>query len=229
MRRGERGGIVSFLMFAVVLVVAGAAACWWFFVRSEAAPPPKLEDTQVVTGGILDGRWVVLPELRSFVQYRVKQQLADTAIETDATARTTQVSGSMTIAGTTISGVTVHAQVSTLTSDQDRRDRYLRDNALQSKQFPTATFVLTQPITLAQAPQKGAKVTTDATGDFTLHGITKCVTIPLVGRWDGTTVQVVGELPIRFMDYGITPPSIGGFVSVGGNGRMELQLFFTKG
>ena len=32
-------------------------------------------------------------------------------------------------------------------------------------------------------------------------------------------MQVVGDLPIRFVDYGITPPNIGGFVSVGGTGR----------
>ena len=43
------------------------------------------------------------------------------------------------------------------------------------------------------------------------------------------TVQVVGELPIRFVDYGITPPNIGGFVTVAGDGTMELQLFFAKG
>lgn len=228
-RRSERGGILTFLVFAVAVVVAGGGAIWWFFVRSEAAPPPRIEDTNVVAGGTLDGHWMVAADGRSFVQYRVKEQLASIGIETDATGKTADVTGSMTIEGATVSDVTVRAQVATLTSDQDRRDRSIRDNGLQSNQFPTATFVLTQPITLVQAPQKGVKVTTDATGDFTLHGITKRVTIPLVGRWDGKAVQVVGDLPIRFVDYGITPPSIGGFVSVGGDGHMELALFFTKG
>jgi polyisoprenoid-binding protein YceI len=216
-------------MLAVVVVVAGGAAIWWFFVRSEAAPRPKIEETNVVAGGTVDGHWVIAPDGKSFVQYRVKEQLASIGIETDATGRTTDVTGSMTIAGTTVSDVTVTARLATLASDQDRRDRFIRDNGLQSNQFPTATFVLTEPITLAQPPQKGEKVTTDATGDFTLHGITKRVTLPLIGRWDGETVQVVGELPIRFVDYGITPPNIGGFVSVAGDGHMELQLFFTKG
>jgi hypothetical protein len=41
-------------------------------------------------------------------------------------------------------------------------------------------------------------------------------------------VQVVGKVPIQFADYGITPPNIGGFVTVAGEGRMELQLFFLK-
>jgi polyisoprenoid-binding protein YceI len=227
-RSGERGGIISFLMFAVVIVVAAGVAGWWFFVRSDAAPPPEIKDTNVVAGGTLDGTWTVRPGEASFVQYRVKEQFVG-AVESDATGRTDDVTATMTINGTTIAGVNVSADLSTLTSDKDRRDRAIHGSGLQSDQFPTATFVLTQPITLPQAPQKGVKVTTDATGDLTLHGITKLVTIPLEGRWDGQTVQVVGELPIRFVDYGITPPNIGGFVTVAGEGKMELQLFFAKG
>jgi polyisoprenoid-binding protein YceI len=226
--RGQQGGVISFLMFGVVVVAAAGVAGWWFFVRSDAAPPPKIEDTNLVAGGTLDGAWTVRPGESSFVQYRVKEQLAGAVIETDATGRTDDVTGTMTINGTTVSDVTVSADLSTLTSDRDRRDRTIRDSGLQSNQFPTATFVLTQPITLAQVPRKGVKLTTDATGDFTLHGITKRVTIRLVGRWDGKTVQVVGSLPIRFVDYGITPPNIGGFVTVAGEGRMELQLFFAQ-
>lgn len=223
---GERGGIVTFLMGAVVLVVAAGAAFWWFFVRSDAAPPPKIENTDVVAGGSLDGTWKVDPG-DSFVQYRVKEQFVRAVVESDATGRTDNVTGTMTINGTTVPAARVDADLSTLTSDKDRRDRAIRTSGLQSEQFPTATFVLTQPITLAQAPRKGEKVTTTATGDFTLHGITRRVTLSLDARWDGRTVQVVGDMPIRFVDYGITPPNIGGFVTVQGQGRMELQLFFT--
>ena len=54
------------------------------------------------------------------------------------------------------------------------------------------------------------------------------MTLPLEGRWDGETVQVIGKIPITFADYGITPPNIGGFVTVADNGRMEIQLIFLK-
>jgi polyisoprenoid-binding protein YceI len=226
---GERGGIVAVLGLAVVLVMAGGAAFWWFFVRSDAAPPPRIEETNLAAGGSLDGTWTVRPGGESYVQYRVKEQLVGAVLQTDATGRSSSVDATMTIRGSTISGVSATADLVTLTSDKDRRDRYIRDNGLQSHRFPTATFVATQPITLAEAPQKGEKVTTRARGMLTLHGITHAVTWPLVGRWDGTTVQVVGTLPIRFVDYGITPPNIGGFVAVGGTGRIELALFFAKG
>jgi polyisoprenoid-binding protein YceI len=228
-RRSERGGILTFLMLAVVVVVGAAGAFWWFFIRSDAAPPPKIEDTNLAAGGTLDGAWKVTPGGESYAQYRVKEQFAGAVIQTDATGRTNDVTASMTINGATVSDIAVRVNLVSLKSDKDRRDSYIRDNGLQSHQFPTATFVATRPITLSQAPQKGEKITTTATGKLTLHGITKMVTMPVQGRWDGTTVQVVGKLPIRFVDYGITPPNIGGFVSVGGTGTIELALFFAQG
>ena len=69
---------------------------------------------------------------------------------------------------------------------------------------------------------------TEAKGKFTLHGVTKDVTISLEGRWDGKQVQVVGSLPIVFSDYGITAPTAPAVASVDDHGEMELQLFFDK-
>ena len=63
--------------------------------------------------------------------------------------------------------------------------------------------MLTEPITLSAVPAAGETIKTEAAGDFTLHGVTKTVTIPLEGRWDGKQVQVVGSLPIVFDDYGV--------------------------
>jgi hypothetical protein len=39
---------------------------------------------------------------------------------------------------------------------------------------------------------------------------------------------VVGSLPILMADYDITPPNVGGFVSVEDHGTMEFQLVFVK-
>jgi len=225
----QHGGIITFLMGVVVVVAVGAGAFWWFFLRGDAAPKPKIEDTTVVSGGTLDGAWTVRAGSPSFVQYRAKEQFAGATIETDATGRTSDVQASMTINGTTVSGVRVTANLASLKSDKDRRDEKLKTDGLQTNEFPTAAFVQTQPLTLAEVPSKGATVSTAAIGDLTLHGITRRVSVPLDGRWDGQTVQVVGELPIRFAEYGITPPNIGGFVNVASTGQMELQLAFTKG
>ena len=60
----------------------------------------------------------------------------------------------MTIDGTTISDVTVTADLRDLTSDNSFRDGRIRSEGLESDQFPEAKFVLTAPITLSAVPDR---------------------------------------------------------------------------
>ena len=66
-----------------------------------------------------------------------------------------------------------------------------------------------------------------ATGDLTLHGVTKSVQVPLQARLSGSTIEVVGSVGIVFADYGITPPTSFIALSVDDHGTMELHLFLT--
>jgi polyisoprenoid-binding protein YceI len=125
--------------------------------------------------------------------------------------------------------VSVTANLQTLTSDRSQRDDAIKGRGLESDMFPEATFVLTKPIELRRQPELGQTVRATATGDFTLHGVTRRVKIPLEGRWDGTAVQVVGNLHVVFADYGIEPPGSPLLASIDDEGEMEFQLFFTKG
>jgi polyisoprenoid-binding protein YceI len=63
---------------------------------------------------------------------------------------------------------------------------------------------------------------------LTIHGVTKTVTIPLQAQLSGTQVQVAGSITFPFSEFGMTPPSIGGFVSVENNATMEFALNFAK-
>ena len=95
-------------------------------------------------------------------------------------------------------------------------------------QFPTATFVLTSPIDLGDARATGATTAVTATGDLTVHGVTKSVEIPLEAQLTGDTIVVVGSLPVVFSDFGITAPTAPIVLSVDDHGTMELQLFFSR-
>ncbi len=227
---------------AAVVVVGVAIGAYFLFFKSDPEPRAAIKETPVVTeatnpgsqpGGQptgLDGSYT-LPSgaTDSFVGYRVTEKLSFNIANTEATGRTSDVTGTLKIAGTTISDVSITANLKTLKSDEDRRDNRIRTSGLESDTFPEAKFVLTSPIQLSAVPAAGETVKADATGDFTLHGVTKKVTIPIEGRWDGEKVQVVGSLPVTFADYEIDAPSIGGFVSVEDHGEMEFQLFFAKG
>jgi polyisoprenoid-binding protein YceI len=149
-------------------------------------------------------------------------------IESTATGRTSEVTGSFAINGMTVKDVTVDANLLSLKSDRDMRDNRIKTLGLESEKFPQSKFVLTQPISFQSVPTVGETVRATAKGDFTLHGVTRPVSIPLEGRWDGRDIQVVGSLDVRFADYQIEAPNIGGFVSVKDQGVMEFQIFFRK-
>ena len=219
---------------AVVVLAVGLFALWYFVFKSDAAPRVELKKTPVATGpeaGTLDGTYAVSPgNPENVVGYRVTEKLAFNVVESDATGRTSDVTGTLTISGNTAEDVDVTANMQTLKSDQDRRDNAIKDRGLQTNQFPEAKFVLTEPIDFGAVPKAGETVTATATGDLTLHGVTKRVSIPLEAVWNGgDEIQVKGNLPIKFADYDIEAPSIGGFVEVQDNGEMELLLFFRKG
>jgi polyisoprenoid-binding protein YceI len=99
---------------------------------------------------------------------------------------------------------------------------------LETVKFPTASFMLTTPVVVSGTLRPGVATTSDATGDLTLHGVTKSITIALTACWTGTVVRVDGSTPIVMADYAISPPPIGGIVSVDDHGVLEFQLTFGR-
>jgi polyisoprenoid-binding protein YceI len=157
----------------------------------------------------------------------VREQLATLPAPSDAVGRTSGVSGALAIDGLEISTVEVTADLTQLRSDESRRDDRIRSSGLETDTFPEASFALTEPIVFDDAPADGETVEVTATGDLTLHGVTRSVRIPLQARRTGDTIEVVGSVEIAFADYDIVAPSFGGFVTVDDHGTIELQLTFV--
>jgi polyisoprenoid-binding protein YceI len=226
-----RGGIATVVVIVVVVLAAAGFAGYWFFVRDDAAPKPTVERTPTVDGGSVDGTWTLTANdvHGSFVQYRVHEKFAAGLLDNDATGKSTDVTGTMTIDGTTVKNIEVTANLAALKSDKDFRDNALQTRGLETNSFPTAKFVADKAVALPSAPAKGETVKLAVPGKLTLHGVTKEVTVPLQGRWDGDTIQVVlSGLELRLPDYSITPPTGGPIAEVDDHGDLEFQLFFTK-
>lgn len=237
---------------AVLLAVlaAGAFGIWYLFLRP--APPaavalPSLpvsspgasaassSSSGASTGaGGIDGTWQVDPTVGSFadfsgsfVGYRVQEELASIGAQ-EAVGRTPDVTGTLTISGTTIAAVDMTADLTTLQSDDDRRDGQLRRQGIETGTYPTATFRLTAPIELGTLPAEGATISLTATGELTLHGQTKTVEVPLQARLSGGVISVTGAVPIAFSDYGIERPTSMVVLSIADSGLMEFQLHFRR-
>jgi len=215
------------------LVVPSRAPATSSAGSSAAATSSASSSSTTLSGGI-DGTWNVDTSIGSFsdfsdsfVGYRVQEQLASIGGNT-AVGRTPAVSGSLTIAGTKVTAVTIQADLTGLKSDDNRRDGQLSHQGLETSTYPTATFSLTSPIDLGSVPADGAEVSVSATGKLTLHGQTKDVQIPLKAKLSGNTIVVTGSLEITFADYGISKPNSFAVLSIADTGTLELQLFFTK-
>ena len=177
------------------------------------------------------GTWTVASG--SLAGYRVREQLASLAAPSDAVGRTSAITGSFTLtqsaSGYTVTAAAFTVNVSKLTSDQSRRDQRIHSQGLESDRYSTATFQLTTPIALPAAAAGGQTINVSATGALTIHGVTKTVTIPIDARVSGSQIELVGSITFPFSDFGMTPPSIGGFVSVQPNATMEFQLNLVPG
>ena len=233
-RRRRAVGVVAAVL---VVAIAGAYAAFVAIGGSTSAAPPVSLPTASPSSAAgasasaapttFNGTWTVRGSGASIVGYRVREQFSFLPAPTDAVGRTTAVTGRLTVHGLKITAVTVTADLTQLHSDKPMRDQRMQTMGLQTDQFPTATFTLTSPISFSARPAEGKIVKVVAHGNLTLHGVTRAVAIPLEARWSGSLIQVAGNLPILFADYGIVPPSIGP-VTVQDHGTMELELVFAK-
>lgn len=214
---------------AVVVVLLGAVGAPYVYIHFiEPNPAPKLDissatpttnSTDQRARAPLAGTWTVVDGSKG--QYRVKEVLFGQ--DNTATGASTKVSGSMTVNGTTVTAAKVTVDLTGLQSDQGIRDSQVQGRILQTSQFPDATFTLTKPIALGVAPADGVEITKTATGNLTLHGTTKPVTVTIKARRTGNTIEASGSIPITFSDYGIDNPS-GGPAQVGNSGSLEFLV-----
>ena len=170
-----------------------------------------------------DGTWVALTG--SQAGYRVDEVLFGQNVE--AVGRTSNVDGALTIKGATVESAAISVDLASVQSDESRRDNQFRGRIMNVAQYPTATFTLKAPIDLGTLPADGATVTVPATGELTLHGTKKTVTVDLTAKRSAGTISVQGMIPVVFADYGIPSPSFGP-ATVEDNGEIEFLVAFTK-
>ena len=200
---------------------------------AEPPPSPTPVESERSASASLDGVWSVNTTLGSFEDYtsswagyRVGEELSGIGA-TDAVGRTPAVSGSLEIAGTTVMTAAVEVDLTAVVSDRPQRDGLVR-RALDTQQFPSARFELTEPVTFESLPAAGESVTATVVGAFEIRGASRPVEISLEATWIEGVVIVGGTFEIRFEDYGIIPPRAPVVLSVEDVGTIELLLNFTR-
>ena len=237
---------------AIVAIALAGVGLWWFFKDDAPAEVSLAAATEQLTDDSVDatatttaeedssptdinGTWTVDAETGdfdyesatgSFVGFRIEEELASIG-STTAVGRTGDVSGTLVIEGATLTQATFDVDVTTITTNDSRRDSRVQ-SALDSGNFATAEFALTEPIELGDGAAAGEPVSVTATGELTIHGVTKTVQIELDAQLVDGTIVLVGSMDLTFSDYDVEVPAAQIVVSVDDFGILELQLLLTQ-
>jgi polyisoprenoid-binding protein YceI len=207
---------------AVLLVLGlGGALTAFLLIGGDAPPPPALSKpeasaTATATPAAGIPTWQVVEGAPTFVGYRVREEFASFGVK-DAVGRTGQVTGTVRLDGDRVRDADLEADMTSLRSDEERRDQALQGRGIETGRYPTARFRLEGPVPISRAPVK-------ASGRLTLHGRTQPVTATVRGqRLDGQ-IELAGSAPIEFARFAIDAPSVAGFVTVQDHGVLEFKL-----
>ncbi|HJM27975.1 MAG TPA: YceI family protein [Acidimicrobiales bacterium] len=223
-------------------------------VNSQAAKEAReealaeVEASQVET---LNGVWIIDTEIgvfneacltevcgSTFVGFRIDEELVGIGGKT-VVGRTPGIDAQFTIEGTRLlsSGDTniqegtpiVVVDMTRLITDDAGRNNAIRRQAIETEEYPEASFFITESIDFSSETDLETGFITEVVGDLTIHGITRQETVILNVSFDGSRVLVFGEIsPIRLADYGIEKPRSAVVLSVNDEAIMEFQLYFKK-
>jgi polyisoprenoid-binding protein YceI len=224
--------VVGGVLGLVVLVSAGTFI-YIHFIEGSAPKPLSLQDAPTAPTTASNGSTPSSTSIAgdytvtsgSTVGYRVKEVLFGQ--DNTAAGRTDAVTGNVTVSGTTVTKATFNADMTKVTSDRSQRDNQFQGRIMDTSQYPTATFTLTSPISIAAVPANKVAKTYTATGTLTMHGTTKSVTFPIHAQRNGAQLNVQGSIPVKFSDWNIPNPSFGP-ITTEDHGTMEFLIVLQK-
>jgi polyisoprenoid-binding protein YceI len=164
-------------------------------------------------------------------RYRVREQLLHHDLPNDAIGKTTAITGAIAFDGkgtldTAASKIII--DVTTLKSDQERRDGYVQRRLLETDQYPTVVFVPTA-IRGAGWPLASAGPTAfDLSGMLTVHGVTRPTVWHIKAQGDGGDVTGTGYTRFTFNDVSLQQPHVPVVLSVADTIMLEYDFHFVR-
>ena len=164
--------------------------------------------------------------------YRVHEQIAGVKFLNDAVGMTEAVEGALVVGSdgsVDASQSRMTLDLGTFTSDQARRDGWVRRRAFEAEKFPQAVFVARRiegsPFT-ADESMPFPIVSFQLIGDMTLHGVTKEISWDVYATYDVDKGIVEGKALTNFpfSTFGLAIPGHPMLVSVEDNIRLEIDF-----
>ena len=195
-------------------------------------PPPTAEAEETAVSG--PQTFIVVPE-ESQATYIANEEFFADALEkygipaglNEVNGTTPGVTGELTLNfddPDLLEAAQITVDMSQLSTDQQLRDRWLRDNALETNRYPQATFTATAVSGLPAAYAEGEEVNFQLTGDLTVRDVTQSVTFDVTAVWSGDTIQGTATVPLQMTDFGIEPPDFANTLTVSNDFIIQVVL-----
>jgi polyisoprenoid-binding protein YceI len=147
----------------------------------------------------------------SSAKYVVREKLAQLPVSTDAVGTTSDITGDIYLTANGLASGQPSAfkvDLRTLKTDEALRDRFVRDNTLQTGHFPFAEFAVTAVTPFPANYVEGAEVSINISGNMTIHGVTKPLTFAAKARRQGGALTGIADVDFKMSDFNITPPDV---------------------
>ncbi len=224
---------MSHYLFSILALVLGPAVGFQgsSVYQLHSPQPSGPSRTGEATSDTLPIRWVMIPE-GSEARYRVREQLAGFDLPNDAVGATRNVTGTLVLApdGAVVPGRSeFRVQLATLTTDNERRDRYVRLRTLEVEDYPEAVLVpLGFPDLPWPLPDSGT-ATFRMEAHLTLHGETRAAIWEVEAEFAPDAITGFATTSFRFNTFGLTIPQVARVLSVDDNIRLELDFHLVPG
>ena len=180
-----------------------------------------------------DGATEVHLTQESEARYRIREQLANLPAPNDAVGVTTEVSGSIFLNADgsldTAQPSEITVGLASLTSDESRRDRYVRNNTLQTSQFPNTVFTVKEfqglPLPLPTSGEHSFKMI----GDLKIKDVSHAVTWDVTAAFTEESIDGMATTSIAFADFKMEKPSVSIVLSVQDTFTLEIDFKATVG
>ena len=179
-------------------------------------PPTALPESPAATD---DSRPAFIVGDGSAATFNVNEKLAWLDLPNDAVMRTESLSGTVYLDGRPSA---VDIDLHSLTSDSDRRDRYVRQRMFPN--HPTATFTVTDLGELPNPLPAGEVITREVAGELSIGGVVKPLTFAVEARRDPNALFILGRTTFTWADLEIPPPNIPGRIQVKDEVQVEVLL-----
>jgi polyisoprenoid-binding protein YceI len=230
MKRPRPLVLVGAFLAVIILLVGGAALVWTLRsddpdllteapaiptatpASSDESPTQEPEATAEASTGVdlPEGvrRFVVVPG-DSSAKYVVEETLS--GLPATAVGVTPDVTGEIYL---TSEGLYDGAEskfmvdLSTLKTDESRRDNFVRSNVLETNRYQFAEFVIESVDGFPAGYVEGEEASLTLSGTMTIKDVSLPITFSVLARQAGDTLTATADTQFNMSDFGIDPPQV---------------------